>query len=1173
MSRQIISTTRADGTRSTYALQPGSTVPMQLEALKPLKPPKIKADRRTYPKYKPGMSTAEYVAAYEAGNNSGMSCADFWQPLNTAPAAGYVGIDTVEHGDFDQIADDAPALPDVAELAPVAPAESEPVADAVPAELAPAAAPVDPVPAVPAILQAWQVVAAAASGQPGAETLAEAEALGLACLARYGQSHPAACAHLASFSAWHRAALAQIRAAAAPEPAAAGAPAADPAPWRGPDNAAARARVHAVHVRTARTAAAVAPNWHADGARMRRSVNAPGFDAASRQLRAAVAAALRAERAAAAADPVPVPAVAPADDGGFRARVEKAAAWIGTGRPTSRAFDSCFEMWDGDAVCVALLERAQRRPDTKLAANLWRYLARHHVEKVASERPRGLSLAEWSRQLVARSAPAELPPEPAPPAAPAAAAAPVHPRMAEALAILAAAVQPVDPAPVADAPAVVAEAAPDPAEVARLATAADAAHLPASDLRARAANMRAGVLQGLQWPGTVQDAAATLTLDRARVYEAAAALLDRTALLPGYLAHPLTAARAKLADLRAELIDETRTGRPDGFLQILIDANEKTAAQLAAAFAVFDAVGDGCELANTDGRRFCVLLPDASEPGRYRYSVFDAAGFSTHHAEDDAPAAVADAARQGFTQAAPGVLDRLAAGAEWARGMAVAAVIQAQASGLMTWQAAHAELDRIHAEHAPAAAAPVVAEAVADAMAAAPPAGPVRTARDGVDDRAARLAALLVGIIGTDPARLAPALRRESARVAAAAESVPGRIADGYRRTARALADMATAEHARAAPDLDTLAPDAPRPDPAALVAELDQITAAARDRIGGRTGSELSAMTPAELARRHAILQQLPTFAEERQAARQRIAARLAARQARPAPARAAPPADGWRTIAARPAPAGAFAGFAVQAPGAPCSDIGAAAMLPAAAPAGWRWRPDAPVWRGLQPAGAFAAPIGAAGGTRCSDIGADINPAARRCHHVENLECQISQPTPPAAPSSSFRTAWSSRPLSCCVTQQAGRLTSTLHRSWPSVPPAGLTPGCSLTAQKTTPPDCWPRGTRSTWLQVARVMPSWTISSAKRRQKISAAAGSATRRAGRDGRRRTMSTRPTAGAARIRHPAADSGPPRVATSAHRYRAGGAPPARSRAEGLHSHPPRVVAFTHWSRNGNFPYR
>lgn len=809
------------------------------------------------------------------------------------------------------------------------PAESEPVADAAPAELAPARQ--EPPAAVADPAMVAELVASHEASEAGAASLDRLATADSAYAARQPLDTWGRSAYAAQRAADCRAAAAQIRATLA-----------DPAPWRGPDNAAARARVHAVHVRTARTAAAVAPTWHADGARMRRSVNAPGFDAASRQLRAAVAAALRAERAAAAADPVPVPvpAVAPADDGGFRARVEKAAAWIGSGRRSARAFDACFEMWDGDAVAAALLERAQRRPDTKLAANLWRYLSREHVERVASERPRGLSLAEWSRQLVARSAPAELPPEPAPPAAPAAAAAPVHPRMAEALALLTAAV----------------EAPPS-----------------------------------------------TTTADTAAV------MVDAVVSCDSSPAHLL-----------------------------------RRAAQFEARAA------------------------------RWREDI---------------------AAEPGDTTEAQGLADSLS----------LAALHLRQAAAVQT-----VDLDAAAdaAACADDALARVCGDAVADAMAAAPPADLVQTARDGADDRAARLAAQLAGTIGTDPAKLAPALRRESARVAAAAESVPGRMAERYRRTARALADMATAEDARAARERDSLAPDAPRTDPAA---------------------------------------------------------------PSRQAPA--APPADGWRTIAARPAPAGAFAGLAMLAPGSPCSDIGAAAMLPAAAPAGWRWRPDAPVWRGLQPAGAFPALIGAAGGTRCSDIGADINPAARRGHHVENLECQISQPTPPAAPSSSFRTAWSSRPLSCCVTQQAGRLTSTLHRSWPSVPPAGLTPGCSLTAQKTTPPDCWPRGTRSTWLQVARVMPSWTISSAKRRQKISAAAGSATRRAGRDGRRRTMSTRPTAGAARIRHPAADSGPPRVATSAHRYRAGGAPPARSRAEGLHSHPPRVVAFTHWSRNGNFPYR
>lgn len=899
MSRQIISTTRADGTRSTYALQPGSTVPMQLEALKPLKPSKIKADRRTYPKYKPGMSTAEYVAAYEAGNNSGMSCADFWQPLNTAPAAGYVGIDTVEHGGLDQITDDAPALQVVAELAPVA-----------------VALPAAPTPA-PCSGDAPAGSVRAMMGLHGvdAEEAAQLTAAGFkrsrAKRDHIGQWFMNATAHSRRFEVFKMAGVfcGSCHTTTGRRNG-----------WdiaRGPDLSQVLASMAAQH---------------------------PGLIAAATAPTPAPVAA----NVATAPTPAPCAGGAPAADPAM-------VAELVAGHEASEAGAASL-----DRLATADSEYAARQPwDT------------------------------WGRSAYAAQRAADC----------RAAAAQIRAALAT-------------PTPAAD---------PAPADAAALACnlgslRAMHAELSAELLRLQRSNERGAGAMARRLRERLEsvDAAASMTARR----------LSEAAPTP---AHP------RMAESLALLAKV---------------ANARSAS--AADEQAFKAAG----LVRDDGRGWLSLTPagrDALQAGGYRFHP--------------------------------------AAGCGW-----------------------------------------MLAEPVADE----PAAGPVPTARDGVEDRAARLAALLVGIIGADPARLAPALRRESARVAAAAESVPGRISDGYRRTARALADMATAEHARAAPDRYTLAPDAPRPDPAALVAELDQITAAARDRMGGRTGSELSAMTPAELARRHAILQQLPTFAEERQAARQRIAARLAARQARPASARAAPPADGWRTIAARPAPAGAFAGFAVQAPGAPCSDIGAAAMLPAAAPAGWRWRPDAPVWRGLQPAGAFAALIGAAGGTRCSDIGADINPAARRGHHVENLECQISQPTPPAAPSSSFRTAWSSRPLSCCVTQQAGRLTSTLHRSWPSVPPAGLTPGCSLTAQKTTPPDCWPRGTRSTWRQVARVMPSWTISSAKRRQKISSAAVSATSRDGPEALGRTRSARPAGVAARFRHVLGCRGPSPVATSAH---------------------------------------
>jgi hypothetical protein len=160
---------------------------------------------------------------------------------------------------------------------------------------------------------------------------------------------------------------------------------------------------------------------------------------------------------------------------------------------------------------------------------------------------------------------------------------------------------------------------------------------------------------------------------------------------------PLANAADKLASLRAELATEQRTSvhRSDGFLSMLIGHAEKEHARLAAGFAAFAAAGDGTELAHTDGRRFCVLLPDASEPGRYRYSSFDARGFYTHAVFDSAHQAVADAASSGFTVPAPGVMDRLASEPEWAHGMAVADIMQRHARGLLTWEQSCAELDAL----------------------------------------------------------------------------------------------------------------------------------------------------------------------------------------------------------------------------------------------------------------------------------------------------------------------------------------------------------------------------------------------------------------------------------------------------------------------------------------------
>jgi hypothetical protein len=65
----------------------------------------------------------------------------------------------------------------------------------------------------------------------------------------------------------------------------------------------------------------------------------------------------------------------------FTARVNLAANYISQGRNSSRAFDSCFENYDGDAVVVALGRRAQARPGGNLAKNIGNYLS---VDSISS---------------------------------------------------------------------------------------------------------------------------------------------------------------------------------------------------------------------------------------------------------------------------------------------------------------------------------------------------------------------------------------------------------------------------------------------------------------------------------------------------------------------------------------------------------------------------------------------------------------------------------------------------------------------------------------------------------------------------------------------------------------------------------------------------------------------
>ena len=97
--------TYPDGTRGAYSVQPGSSVPLQLASIKPAKTRVARSDKRRYPVYVPGDSTADYVRRYfelNTGRHKSTAYAAhvdhmaLYQPLPSAPAAVYTGVDSVE---------------------------------------------------------------------------------------------------------------------------------------------------------------------------------------------------------------------------------------------------------------------------------------------------------------------------------------------------------------------------------------------------------------------------------------------------------------------------------------------------------------------------------------------------------------------------------------------------------------------------------------------------------------------------------------------------------------------------------------------------------------------------------------------------------------------------------------------------------------------------------------------------------------------------------------------------------------------------------------------------------------------------------------------------------------------------------------------------------------------
>lgn len=139
------------------------------------------------------------------------------------------------------------------------------------------------------------------------------------------------------------------------------------------------------------------------------------------------------------------------------------------------------------------------------------------------------------------------------------------------------------------------------------------------------------------------------------------------------------------------LIENPKLVQNDKFLMYCLAQALPTAR--AYNCVMVDNQGDftGIEYKQPDREKYAFVLPDASRPGKWRVSFFDAHGFSYHEVAATASLAAQDMVTLGFTQKAAGSLDRLAATRQWSHGIEFADLLMRLNMG----QIPHAEFVRL----------------------------------------------------------------------------------------------------------------------------------------------------------------------------------------------------------------------------------------------------------------------------------------------------------------------------------------------------------------------------------------------------------------------------------------------------------------------------------------------
>jgi hypothetical protein len=145
-------------------------------------------------------------------------------------------------------------------------------------------------------------------------------------------------------------------------------------------------------------------------------------------------------------------------------------------------------------------------------------------------------------------------------------------------------------------------------------------------------------------------------------------------------------------DVWQELLDQESDADNRAVFAEFRDEAATLADQFQRIFYAYQDQGIGLTLKSESN--FCVVLPDATEPGRFRYQTFDVTGFIGHVTRNTVEEVLLDAVRSGFREIdTSDILDKFSKTREWAKGSAVNDLVRKVNCGDLTYDEANRQYE------------------------------------------------------------------------------------------------------------------------------------------------------------------------------------------------------------------------------------------------------------------------------------------------------------------------------------------------------------------------------------------------------------------------------------------------------------------------------------------------